>query len=165
MGFWGLVFATVLLPAVTLCLWHRQYRLVGAVMLASWVLFILPVRELIPFGNHPVYFTAVTTICASLLFLFCRHLIVARIILATMALAVGTSYFLFSLGYVSLHQAMILSDLFGYFQIAAMYGGVGGGYIKRIFTALSLPVGSIFRQLSEYIHLSRRLYFMVTEWL
>lgn len=132
MGFWGIVFACFMIPAIMMCLATRNHKVVGIIMGLNWIAYTIPFRNLIEFPDKNYYFVIVGATTAVALYIFSKHLVVSRIIIGLISLLLCFGYSPLVLGYVTLHQAMVFADVIGALQILAMYGGAGGELVRRI---------------------------------
>lgn len=126
MGWAGYLFAALLLPTIAYCFFSKEYKIIGAIMLVKWICFIAPVRSLFDFGNEPIYFAAISFATIILLGWFCIKLTVAKIIIGLLSLSIIFSYTPLALDYVSIRQSLIVSEVFAYAQILAIWGEPGG---------------------------------------
>lgn len=132
MGFWGIVFACFMLPAIGLCLASKRYMPIGIIMFLDWMAYTIPFREFVGAPDTTAYFVFVCTVTAIPLCFV--NLTVAQIIVGLKAILLGFVYFPQSMGYITTHESKIASEVIGYLQILAMAGGAGGYIIRRHFT-------------------------------
>ena len=124
------VFAAFMLLACFRCLFNKEHRGLGVAMLLSLVLYVQPVRELIPFGQEPIYLFLVDLLAATIVLVFSRNTIAGRVVLATISILIVVAHIpavlpnIFTYGNVATTD--VLANYAGWVQIAAMIGGTGG---------------------------------------
>lgn len=139
MGWAGVLYASILWPAIILCIASKKYAALAFIIAMKWVAFIAPVRNLLSpewnpdLGDSPAYFMAIYTVTAVLIIIFCEFDRLFKITMGLLSLSLIFSYSPYASGYVTLKQALITSEIFGYAQMLAMYGAGGGFLARKLF--------------------------------
>ena len=126
-----MIFSIIFLPAFALCMMTREYRALGVIMLSTWICNTAPFRGLFEIGDTAIYFDILQLTTGIILYIFCKKIKTARAIIALMSLSIIFVYYPLSRGYISLHTALILTDLVGYMEIVAIYGGAFRNLLRR----------------------------------